>query len=308
MATLTRDGSASASTAAPREQPRIRNYRARRTWYWIFIYAVSVLLGLVILAPFAWLIISSVAAPRDLLARPLRWIPQHITLSRYSSIFKGGVNDTADTFRSSLVNSSIVAGSVVVISLGVGIFGAYAFARLRFRGRRATLLLMLSTYMLPPIAIVVPLYLVMVQLHLLDNRLGLIIVYCSFITPFVLWIMTGYFRTIPRELEDAARVDGCTRMGALFRVILPLARPGILATALFGFLLAWDEFLYALIFTSSVHSKTIPVAIAEFTGRFTVDFGMIATGGVLASIPPLVIAFLFQRYIVGGLAAGAVKG
>ncbi|HEX4993210.1 MAG TPA: carbohydrate ABC transporter permease, partial [Rubrobacteraceae bacterium] len=114
--------------------------------------------------------------------------------------------------------------------------------------------------------------------------------------------------SIPRDLEDAARIDGCSRMGALFRVILPLARPGLLATALFGFLLAWDEFLYALIFTSSLESKTIPVAIAEFTGRHAVDFGMMATGGVLASLPPLAIAFLFQRYIVGGLASGAVKG
>jgi multiple sugar transport system permease protein len=169
------------------------------------------------------------------------------------------------------------------------------------------LVAMLSTYMLPPIAIVVPLYLILVQLHLLDTRIGLVVVYCSFVTPFALWIMSGYFRSIPRELEDAARVDGCSRMGALFRVVLPLAWPGILATALFGFLLAWDEFLYALIFTSSNHAKTIPVAITEFTGRFTVDFGMIATGGVLAAIPPLLIAFVFQRYIVGGLAAGAIK-
>jgi multiple sugar transport system permease protein len=207
-----------------------------------------------------------------------------------------------------LVNSTIVAASSVLISLAVGIFGAYAFARLRFRFQRGILLLFLSTYMLPPIAILISLYLTMVQLHLLDTKLGLILVYCSFITPFVLWIMSGYFRSIPRDLEDAARIDGCSRIGALFRVVLPLARPGLLATALFGFLLAWDEFLYALIFTSSLNSKTIPVAIAEFTGRHAVDFGMMATGGVLAALPPLVIAFVFQRYIVGGLASGAVKG
>ena len=182
------------------------------------------------------------------------------------------------------------------------------FARLQFRFQRGILLLFLSTYMLPPIAILISLYLTMVQLHLLDTKLGLILVYCSFITPFVLWIMSGYFRSIPRDLEDAARIDGCSRIGALFRVVLPLARPGLLATALFGFLLAWDEFLYALIFTSSLESKTIPVAIAEFTGRHAVDFGMMATGGVLASLPPLLIAFVFQRYIVGGLASGAVKG
>ena len=281
--------------------------RPRRVAYWVFIYSAAVVVIVVILAPFVWLLISSTAAPADLLARPLRWIPKHMSLARYRSIFQGGSSSTADTFRAAFVNSAIVAGSAVAISLVVGIFGAYAFARLRFRGRRVSLLLMLSTYMLPPIAIVVPLYLLLVQLHLLDTRVGLIFVYCSFITPFVLWIMSGYFRSIPRELEDAARVDGSTRLGALFRVVLPLARPGILATALFGFLLAWDEFLYALIFTSSTAAKTIPVAIAEFTGRFTVDFGMIAAGGVIAAIPPLLIAFLFQRYIVGGLAAGAIK-
>lgn len=274
----------------------------------VFIYAAAVFASVVILAPFAWLIISSVAAPADLLTTPLRWIPAHASLTRYTDIVLGANSETVVTFRAALLNSAIVAMSSVLISLGVGIFGAYAFARLQFRFQRGILLLFLSTYMLPPIAILISLYLTMVQLHLLDTKLGLILVYCSFITPFVLWIMSGYFRSIPRDLEDAARIDGCSRIGALFRVVLPLARPGLLATALFGFLLAWDEFLYALVFTSSLNSKTIPVAIAEFTGRHAVDFGMMATGGVLASLPPLVVAFVFQRYIVGGLASGAVKG
>lgn len=274
----------------------------------VFIYAAAVFASVVILAPFAWLIISSVAAPADLLTTPLRWIPAHASLTRYTDIVLGANSETVVTFRAALLNSAIVAMSSVLISLGVGIFGAYAFARLQFRFQRGILLLFLSTYMLPPIAILISLYLTMVQLRLLDTKLGLILVYCSFITPFVLWIMSGYFRSIPRDLEDAARIDGCSRIGALFRVVLPLARPGLLATALFGFLLAWDEFLYALVFTSSLNSKTIPVAIAEFTGRHAVDFGMMATGGVLASLPPLVIAFVFQRYIVGGLASGAVKG
>src|SRR5215218_7235034 len=274
----------------------------------VFIYAAAVFASVVILAPFARLIISRVAAPADLLTKPLRWIPAHASLSRYTDIFFGANSETVVTFRAALLNSTIVAASSVLISLGVGIFGAYAFARLQFRFQRGILLLFLSTYMLPPIAILISLYLTMVQLRLLDTKLGLILVYCSFITPFVLWIMSGYFRSIPRDLEDAARIDGCSRIGALFRVVLPLARPGLLATGLFGFLLAWDEFLYALVFTSSLNAKTIPVAIAEFTGRHAVDFGMMATGGVLASLPPLVIAFMFQRYIVGGLASGAVKG
>jgi multiple sugar transport system permease protein len=282
--------------------------RRKQVGFRILVYGSALFTAVVILAPFGWLVISSVASPVDLLARPLRWIPEHASFARYVSIFEGGVNDAADTFRSALVNSAIVAASSVAISMVVGVFAAYAFARLRFRGRRLTVLVFLSTYMLPPIAIVIPIYLILVQLHLLDTRLGLVLVYCSFITPFVIWILSGHFRTIPRELEDAARVDGASRIGALFRVVLPLARSGLLATALFGFLLAWDEFLYALVITSSNHSKTIPVAIAEFSGRFSVNFGMVATGGVLAALPPLLMAFVFQRYIVSGLSSGAVKG
>jgi multiple sugar transport system permease protein len=274
----------------------------------VFIYAAAVLTAAIVLAPFAWLLISSVASPVDLLARPLKWIPAHISFDRYASIFHAGTNDAAADFRSGMINSAIIASSSVAISMAVGIFGAYAFARIDFRFRRTSLLFFLSTYMLPPIAILIPLYLTMVRLHLLDTKIGLIIVYCSFITPFVLWILSGHFRTIPRDLEDAARIDGASRLGALFRVTLPLARSGLLATALFGFLLAWDEFLYALIFTSSAQAKTIPVAIAEFQGRFTVDFGLVAAGGILAAIPPLLIAFAFQRYIVSGLSSGAVKG
>ncbi len=228
--------------------------------YKAFIYAAAVFASVVILAPFAWLVISSVAAPADLLTIPLRWIPAHASLSRYADIIFGANSDTVVTFRAAMLNSAIVASSSVLISLGVGIFGAYAFARLRFRFQRAILLIFLSTYMLPPIAILISLYLTMVQLHLLDTKLGLILVYCSFITPFVLWILSGYFRSIPRDLEDAARIDGCSRIGALFRVVLPLARPGLLATALFGFLLAWDEFLYALVFMGSGAMKTLSLA------------------------------------------------
>ena len=281
--------------------PASRSYR-------VFVHLAAGVVSLVILAPFAWLVISSLAGQSDLLSRPLDWIPDHLSLDRYRQIFTAKGENPFSAFRASMVNSLIVASATVLISTSVGIFGAYAFARLRFRGRRGILLLFLSTYMVPPIALVIPLYLVMVRLHLLNTRWGLIVVYCSFATPFVLWIMGNYFQTIPRELEDAARVDGCTRIGALFRVVLPLARPGLLATMLFAFLIAWDEFLYALIFTSTNAAKTIPVAIAEFTGRYETDFGLQAAGGVLASLPPVLIATLFQRQIVGGLSAGAVKG
>jgi multiple sugar transport system permease protein len=276
--------------------------------YRVFIHVAALVVSVAILAPFLWLFVASVASPSDLLARPLHFIPDHVSFHRYSEIFTAHGDNVSAAFREAFVNSLIVATGTVLISVSVGVFGAYAIARLRFRAQQPLLLLFLSTYMVPPIALVIPMYLVMVRLHLLDTRLGLIVVYCSFTTPFVLWIMGNFFQTIPKDLEDAAQVEGCTRIGALFRVILPLARPGLLATILFAFLIAWDEFLYALIFTSTTASKTIPVAIAEFTGRYETDFGLQAAGGVLAALPPVVIATVFQRYIVGGLARGAVKG
>src|SRR5699024_10767810 len=148
----------------------------------------------------------------------------------------------------------------------------------------------LATYMLPPIVLLIPLYTILSSMRLLDSKIGLIVVYCSYVTPFILWILSNYFLTIPADLEEAARVDGCTRLGALFRIILPVARPGIFAALMFGFLLAWDEFMYALIFTSTTNSKTIPVAIAEFTGKHTTDFGLVAAGGIIAALPPVILA------------------
>ena len=276
--------------------------------YLALIHVAALVAAALILAPFAWLLISSVATPADLLERPLKWIPPAPDLDRYRQIFTGGATSAAGAFRASLANSTIVASCTVLVSMSVGILGAYAFARLRFRGRRLTMRLFLVTYMLPPIAIVIPIYLIMAQVHLLDTKLGLVAVYCSFVTPFVLWIMSNYFLSLPPDLEDAARVDGCSRLGALFRVMLPIARPGLFATMMFGFLLAWDEFLYVLILTSTSNAKTVPVAIAEFTGRHSVDFGLIAAGGVLASVPPVLLAVAFQKYVVSGLTSGAVKG
>ncbi|HEY3683300.1 MAG TPA: carbohydrate ABC transporter permease [Streptosporangiaceae bacterium] len=275
--------------------------------YRIFVHAMAAVVAVIILAPLAWLVYASLVPRVELLALPYHWWPRHWTAQRYADIFAAG-GDVAGTFRYALVNSLIVACVTVVIALCVAVLGGYAYARLRFPLRRATLTLFLTTYMLPPITLVIPLYLTLSQFGLLDSKTGLIIMYCSLATPFALWTMSNFLSSLPAELEDAARVDGCSRLGALVRVILPLARPGIVATGLFAFLLCWDEFLYALVFTSTANAKTIPVAIAEFTGRNAVDFGLIAAGGVLATIPPVVIGVAFQRYLLGGLASGAVKG
>lgn len=273
------------------------------------LYLAALAVAAFVLAPFAWLVISSIASGADLLSRPLRWWPEHASFERYWTIFTS--TDTgapAYTFRHAIWNSTRVGAYATLVSLGVGIPAAYALARFRFRGRRALTLLFLGSYMLPPIALVVALYLLLGQLRLRDTVGGLALVYSSFITPYVIWIMRGYFLAIPPELEEAARVDGCSRFGAFLRVALPLARPGIVTTVIFAVLTAWDEFLYALILTSSVRAKPIPVAIAEFSGQHMIDYGMIAAGGVLAALPPVFLSLVLQRHIIRGLTAGAVKG
>jgi multiple sugar transport system permease protein len=274
------------------------------------IHVAAVMLAIVVLAPFAWLFISSISPATELLASHPHWFPDDPTLARYINIFtsSAGTGDVAASFRTAMMNSFIVATATTVVSLVVGLLGGYAFARLRFPFRRTSLFAFLAIYMLPPIALVIPLYLGLARLGLLDSKIGLIITYCSIVTPFALWTMSNYYLSMPPDLEEAARVDGCSRMGALVRVVLPLAAPGLLTTGMFSFLLSWDEFLFSLIFTSTSNAKTVPVAIAEFTGKYSSDFGLIAAGGVLAALPPLILALLFQRYIVGGLTSGAVKG
>lgn len=274
-----------------------------------FLYLGMLIALVVILAPFAWLLISSVAAPVDLLERPLKWIPAHVSFDRFAALTVGSSPDeSAEGFRAAIVNSTVIASSVTLVSLLVGTPAAYAFARLRFPGRGWLILAFMATYMLPPIALILPLYQIMGALGLRDTPFALIIIYTSFVTPFVIWIMRGYIASISSDLDDAARVDGASRLGVLWRVIVPISIPGLLSTALLAFLMAWDEFLYALIMTQTNASKTLPVAINDFIGRHGLDFGLLATGGVIAALPPVIIAFVFQRYIVAGLASGGVKG
>ncbi len=280
----------------------------RKTSVTVLTYAAAVVVAFGCLAPLAWTLLASVSPQSDIVAKPARWWPSEPYFDRYVTILFDPTSPVGTSFRAAFLNSLVVGCATVAISMLVGIFGAYAFSRLRFPLRRTTLMIFLSTYMLPQVALLIPLYLILSSLGLLDTTVGLILVDCALVIPFTLWILSNYFATIPADLEEAARIDGTTRLGALFRVILPSAKPGIFAAMMFAFLLAWDEFMYALIFTSTDAAKTLPVAIAEFAGRYTTDFGLVAAGGLIASIPPVVIALIFQRQVVSGLAAGAVKG
>jgi len=282
---------------------KVKKHKIYRT---VGITIGSIILVIGLLAPLIWLFISSVADLKDLLKIPLQWIPENISFERYAKVlFSQG---SESEFRKTMINSFIVASAVTIICISIGSLSAYAFSRLKFPGKDKILFLLLFSYMLPPVAIIIPIYQIFSRYNLLDTKISLILVYSAIITPFVIWIMRTYFDSIPRDLEDAAKIDGCTYLGILFRIMIPLSAPGIVATLLLAFLMSWEEFFMALIMTSSVASKTIPISIAEFSGRHSIDFGMMATGGILAAIPPVIIALIFQKYIVGGLLSGAVKG
>jgi multiple sugar transport system permease protein len=275
----------------------------------IALYVAMVVTLVAILAPFAWLVISSISSQADLITLPLSWIPPHPTLDRLATLtFGPTTDDAARGFRAAFTNSLVITSSTTAIAMVTGTIAAYAFARLEFPGRSWLVFAFMAAYMLPPIAVILPLYTFLSGLHLLDTQIALVAVYSSFATPFVIWLMRGYFENVPTDLDDAARVDGCTRLGALWRVIIPVSLPGLFSTALLAFLLCWDEFFYALILTQTNAAKTLPVAINDFIGRHSVDFGMLAAGGLIAALPPVLIALVFQRYIVGGLTAGSVKG
>lgn len=274
----------------------------------LFLLTVPVLLGIYL--PVLWLVFASISTRKELLQVPPNFFPKLPTLQNYINIFNpsSSTSEVSRTFLLTMRNSLLVAVCVTIIALLVGSLAAYALARLKFPFRRGVLMGILGTRMIPEISLVIPLYILASRLNLTNKPIVLIVTYLSFALPFAIWIMTGFFETIPVELEDAARVDGCNRLQILYKIVLPISAPGLISTGLFVFLSAWDEFFFALIFTSTVSAKTVPVAIAEFTGRYAVDITAMMAGGVLAAIPPVILALIFQRYIISGLTAGAVKG
>jgi multiple sugar transport system permease protein len=272
----------------------------------IAIYAAALLLAVVTLAPLLWLFIMSIMEPRELLAVPLKWLPQVPDFSRYGRLL-GFTGEIAENpFLNALRNSLIASGGASLLALAVSALAAYSFTR-----RNAPiiiLMLMLATFMMPPITYILPLYTMFSRIGLLNNPLTLVAVYCTLLIPFASWLLKANFDVLPAEVEDAAAIDGAGTMTILTRIVLPMARPALLATGMLSFLVAWDEFFYALIFMSDLRGKTLPVAIADFAAGRVTDYGLIAGVGVLASLPPAVVAVLFQKNLVSGLAAGSVKG
>jgi multiple sugar transport system permease protein len=263
-----------------------------------------------IFAPILWLFIASLSTQAELFTRPTHWIPLHPTLQNYIDIFFPSLSSSTvpRTFAVSLLNSIKIASIVTVVCIIIGSLAAYALVRIPFKVNRGIQLGILMTRMIPEVSLILPLFIIASSLQLINKPIVLVITYMTFALPYAIWMMAAFFQTVPLDLEEAARLDGCSRLGILFRVVMPISVPGLVSTAMFVFLLAWDEFFYALIFTSTLASKTAPVAIAEFVGRYSVNITGMMAGGILAALPPMILAFIFQRYIVSGMTAGAVKG
>jgi multiple sugar transport system permease protein len=253
---------------------------------------------------------ASLSTQVELYAVPPHWIPQHPTLQNYLEIIlpNQATSSVPRSFAIALLNSIKIASAVTLISIVIGSLAAYALVRIPFRFNRTIQLGIIATRMIPEVSLILPLFIIASSLRLINKPTILIIAYMSFALPYAIWMMAAFFQTVPVELEDAAHIDGCSRLGILFRVVMPISMPGLVSTAMFTFLLAWDEFFYALIFTSTLASKTAPVAMAEFIGRYAVNINGMMAGGMIAALPPVILAFIFQRYIVSGMTSGAVKG
>ena len=240
----------------------------------------------------------------DQFATPPRWFGFTATLEHYHDAF------FVRSFGQYLTTSAIVAVLSTLLALTLGTLAAYGLARFKLRGKldQRLSLWILSTRMFPPIVTAVPLFLMMRDLRLLNTIGSLVIVYTALNLPFVVWMMRGFFRELPKELEEAAMVDGDTRLGALRRVILPLVTPGLAATAVFCLIVSWNEFLLALVLTQTDASMTLPVGIAGRVTQYEIKWGVMSAAGVVAMIPILIFAMSVQRYLVRGLSLGAVKG
>lgn len=291
-------------SSQPSGKPARRSWSGLRTQKMVrtvLEWITAIALGLVVLFPVIWLLKSSFQSPKDLFIKEpvLSFSSYH--LQNYLTVLKDR------SILLALRNSLIVAGGSTLIATVAGILSAYAFARLRFRGRNALFVGILLTQMLPGIVLVIPMFMIMRQIGLLTSYAGLLLAYVSFTLPYSIWLQRAYLVNAPWELEDQARVDGCTRIEALVRVIIPTIAPGLVTAIIFAFINSWNEFLFALVL-SNPNTKTIPVRLSEYISQERIALELMFPASIIATIPALILIAFFGRYIIRGLTAGALKG
>ena len=278
----------------------------RRVTMRVLFYLLLIVITFYIVFPFYWAIRSSITPDNALFSTPVQYWPTNPTLNNYQLVFSNG------NFVRALANSTVVAISVTVLSLVIGVLGSYALGRFRFPGRLPVMYLILSMTMFPQIAVLGALFQRVSQFGLYNQLPALIITYLIFTLPFTVWVLTSFFEQMPKDLEEAAYVDGCTPIQTMYMVMLPLVAPGLVTTGLLAFIGAWNEFLFALSFIQTPDKMTVPLALVNFAtstaGGFEIPWGQIQAATVIVTVPLIVLTLIFQRQILAGLTAGAVKG
>lgn len=262
---------------------------------------VLALLAVIVLGPFYWIASSSIKDPREILARNPTAVPESFTLQHYGKLLGGSA------FPTYLANSLIVAFATMAITVLLATPAAYAFTRLRFPGRDTLFGLILAAYAFPGVLLLVPLYGMLSAIGLIDTLAALVLVDVTFAAPFAVWMMQAFFRTIPPELEEAASLDGASRLQTLTRILLPLAAPGVASIAIFAFITSWTEYMFASVLITGDARRTLPVGFAGIIGQYQIDWGLLLAGATLATIPVVLLFSFVGRWFVQGLTAGAVK-
>lgn len=270
-------------------------------------HATLVLAVFVTLYPVLW-VVKMALTPSQAFSMSVNPLPTEFSLANFEDLLFAQDMEGNWVFFHQFLNSILVSAATTILGVGFATTAAYSFSRFRFPGREGGMNLLLVTQMFPGVVMTIPLYIILEELGLLNSLTGMALVYSTTAVPFCVWMLKGYFDTIPRELEEAAIMDGMGRWGIFTKIILPLAKPGIVVTALFSFMTAWNEFILAATFLSEPTKFTLPVALQRYVGDYSTEWGRFAAGAILVSIPVMALFFALQKHLVGGLTAGSVKG
>lgn len=279
-----------------------RNRLLRRGWFSATVsYTYLTILAIIAVFPLAWIIVSSLKGKGEIVSNPTVFFPKEISFENYRIVFE------EMGFGTNVLNSIMIAGGTTLVAITISCLGAYGIVRFMPRFGNAITRALITTYMFPAILLAVPYSIIMGKLGMVNNRLGLIVVYMTFSVPYAVWLLVGFFKTVPLEIEEAARVDGASKMQTFTKVVMPIVAPGVVAVAIYTFINAWNEFLYSLILMNSSSKMTAAVALKSLEGQEVLDWGVMMAASAVVVVPSVIFFMLIQKKIAGGLAQGSVK-
>lgn len=279
-----------------------KNRLLRRGWFSATVsYTYLTILAIIAVFPLAWIIVSSLKGKGEIVSNPTVFFPREISFENYRIVFE------EMGFGTNVLNSIMIAGGTTLVAITISCLGAYGIVRFMPRFGNAITRVLITTYMFPAILLAVPYSIIMGKLGMVNNRLGLIVVYMTFSVPYAVWLLVGFFKTVPLEIEEAARVDGASKMQTFTKVVMPIVAPGVVAVAIYTFINAWNEFLYSLILMNSSSKMTAAVALKSLEGQEVLDWGVMMAASAVVVVPSVIFFMLIQKKIAGGLAQGSVK-